>query len=446
MAWLGDSSVPYVGSLVLTVMAAGYANYLSPLLFSDGLTIRGQSLAIVIPLLGFPVSVVLWWLYRGRRTTSRWLIVFLCGLAASWILHMVLLRIHGDQNNHLVWLFIPVLAMLLWKTPNSNEAWQAIQIFAWCAVVILVLTRALEMAGMLPLFRIEQWIIEWEKARYWLPLSGYLGLEGRWPGPFGYNSKTGFISTLLILIGLARWRRSSIVFVIVGVLGVLLTGGRGAALALAAGLFVLVVFAATGPVSRIPMALRSVLGALVLVAFGLMFFLSPLGTTGRFGSGGIWDAFVSLWRTSPWIGVGQTGILADPKAGISMEAHSLYLQELTRSGVVGFAVQFAVIAVGIAVIALAAYRGLAWPLALVTAYYVASLTEVFQDGWLQHTTYSMLLMICVIAADSFLHVHDSATQQGVSEPVDQDESPRIPAEEWTAPPPKSFAKGSNADT
>lgn len=212
------------------------------------------------------------------------------------------------------------------------------------------------------------------------------------------QQQDGLISTLLIVIGLARWRKSSLVFVVIGLLGVLLTGGRGAALALAAGLFVLVIFAAKGPVSRIPIPLRATLGGLALGAFGFMFLLSPLGTTGRFGTGGIWDAFVSLWRTSPWIGVGQTGILADPRAGISMEAHSLYLQELTRSGVLGFAVQFAIIVVGIAIVAIAAFRGVAWPLALVTSYYVASLTEVFQDGWLQHSTYSMLLILCVVAS------------------------------------------------
>lgn len=191
MAWLRASSLPYVGSLVITVMVAAYANYLSPLLFPGGLTIRGQSLGIVIPLLGFPVSLVLWWLYKGTRTKSRWLIVFMCGLAASWILHMVLLRIHGDQNNHLVWLFIPVLAMLVLKTPSSAEAWASIQVFAWSAVVILVVTRALEITGLLPQFHIDPEIVEWEKSHYWLPFSGHLGLEGRWAGPFGYNSKTG---------------------------------------------------------------------------------------------------------------------------------------------------------------------------------------------------------------------------------------------------------------
>jgi hypothetical protein len=417
LSWLRESSLPYVGSLVILAMLAGWSNYLSPLLVPEGLAIKGQALAIVIPIVGFPIPLVLWLLYRGTRTVSRWLLAFLVGLAVSWVLHMVLLRIHGDQNNHLVWLFIPILFMLLWKTPTSQQAWQAILVFAWCAVVILVVTRALEVAGVLRFFHIEQWIIDYEKERYWLPLSGYLGLEGRWPGPFGFNSKTGFISTLLVLIGLARWRRiSSPVFILVGVLGILLTGGRGAALALAAGLFILLVFAARGPISRIPMAIRTGIGALAVIGFGLMFFRSPLSTSGRFGDGGIWEGFINIWRTSPWIGVGQTGILADPKAGISMEAHSLYLQELTRSGLLGFAVQFAVIGLGLGIVAVAAYRGLPWPLALLTSYYIASLTEVFQDGWLQQSTYSLFILVCVLAAAGWLADHEDSSSSHINKP------------------------------
>lgn len=67
-----------------------------------------------------------------------------------------------------------------------------------------------------------------------------------------------------------------------------------------------------------------------------------------------------------------------------------------------FALQFAVIAVGLAIVTLAAYHGLAWPLAPMFAYYVASLTEVFQDGLLQHSTYSMLLILCLIAFAQWL--------------------------------------------
>ncbi len=414
--WFRGSALPYLGSLVITVMLAGWANYLSPLVYPDGFAIKGQALSIVIPLVAFPVSLVLWWLYQGSPTRNPWLIAFIAGLAGSWLLHMALLRIHGDQFAHTVWLFVPVLAMLLLKTPTVEEAWQAVTLFAWLAVVILITTRALELLNVIPMFYIEEWIVEWEKKRYWLPFSGYLGLEGRWPGPFGFNSKTGFICTLLVLIGLARLRRSSVVFVTIGVLGILLTGGRGAALALAAGLFVLVVFAAKGPVSRIPMAIRAGAGALAVLGFGLFFLLSPTSTTGRFGQGGIWQAFTDLWRTSPWIGVGQTGILADDRASISMEAHSLYLQELTRYGVLGFTVQFAVIAIGVGITAVAAYRGLAWPLALLSAYYVASLTEVFQDGWLQHSIYSLLILICVIASARSLRDRTQAEPKRVSEP------------------------------
>ena len=292
---------------------------------------------------------------------------------------------------------------------------------------ILVATRLLEVFDLVPVYPIAQWIIDLEKETYWLPVSEALGVDGRWPGPFGFNSKTGFISTLLVLIGVARWSPSSLAFVPIGLLGILLTGGRGAALALAAGLLVLVVFAQRGPVSRVPLVARATIGAASVVAFGLYFFLSPTATTGRLGDGGIWQDFTDLWATSPWLGVGQTGILADPRTAGTMEAHNLYIQELTRSGVVGFAFQFTVIGLGLALAAIAAYRGLAWPLALLTAYYVASMTEVFQDGWLTHSTYSLLIILCVTASAQWLSDRAEHPNRIASEPGTAGESARTPA-------------------
>lgn len=399
---LRDSAVPYLASLMVTAMLAAWANYLSPLVYPEGFIIKGQALVIVIPFLGFPITFVLWLVYRGRPTRSPWLLIFLGGLAVAWIVQMVILRAHGDQYPHLVWLFLPILAMLAFKAPSAGEAWTTVEVFAWCAVVMLVVTRILEMAGLIPVFHIEQWIIEWEKKRYWLPLSDLFGVDGRWPGPFGYNSKTGFVATLLVLIGLARLTWRSWIFVTIGGVVILLTGGRGAALSLAAGLLVLVVFAVRGPISRIPTAIRAAIGSAVVLGFGLVLLLSPASTTGRFGPKGIWLHFYNLWLTSPWVGVGQVGILGDPKAGISMEAHSLYLQELTRFGIIGFTAQFLFLALGLGLAAVAAYRGLAWPLAILFAYYVASMTEVFQDGWLDHSFYSLLILLSVLASGWWL--------------------------------------------
>lgn len=398
--WLTTSAVPYVGSLMLTALAAGWANYLSPLIWPEGFTVRGQALAIVIPVVLFPISVLLWLVYKGKRIQSPWAGAFLVGLGIAWVIHMVIIRHHGDQYPHTVWLFIPVLVMLFFKAPKCDECWVVILIFAWSAAFILVTTRVLEATNAIPMFRIDPGIIEWEKNQYWLPVSDLLGINGRWPGPFGYNSKTGFIGALLVLISIARWSKSSWVLLPIGLLVVLATASRGSFLALLAGCIVMVIFATRGPITRIPLALRAATFAVLVVLVGFTFLQNPVGTTGRSGPDGIWSNFLNLWSTSPWLGVGQVGILADPDAGISMEAHNLFIQHLTRFGFVGITTQYLVIAIAIALMALAAYHGLSWPLALATTFYFASLTEVFQDGWLQHSVYSMLLTLATLAAGS----------------------------------------------
>jgi hypothetical protein len=385
---------------MLTVMLAGWANYLSPLARSEGFLIKGQSLGVVIPLVGFPFTVILWLLYRRRQRADLFLTVFLAGLSLAWVIHVLIERLHSDQVAHTIWLFLPLIIMLWWKPPSASQCLTVIYALAWTATVILISTRIMEMLSLVRVFHIDPEIVAGEKQRYWLPLSNLFGIDGRWPGPFGYNSKTGFVGTLLVIIGFVQIRWQSWIFISVGLVTVLLTSGRGAALALFCGLGVLIVFSLRGPLSKIPIGLRASVVAAGVACFLVLQFLGPLRTTGRLGEDGIWGHFVSLWRTSPWIGVGQTGILADPKAGISMEAHNLFLQELTRYGLAGLFLQYLPVVLGVTMAAVAAYKGVAWPLALLGAYFAASLTEVFQDGWLLFSTYTLLVTLCVIAASN----------------------------------------------
>ena len=409
LAWLQDSSLPYVGSLVVTAMLAGYANYLSPLVFPDGFTIKGQSLAIVIPFVLFPVTLVLWLVYRGHRSRSVWVQWFLIAMSVAWLVHMAIARYHGDQHTHLVWLYVPILALLLFKAPSSDEAWAALILLGWLAVVILILTKVLESMGAIPVFHVDQGILDWEKGRYWLPLDGHFGFNGRWPGPFGFNSKTGFVSVFLILLGFAKWTRSSWVFIPVGVLGILATGGRGSLLSLLTGVAVLCVFAVSGPIARIPLWLRMSAGAAAVLLLGYVFLASPTSTTGRTGPGGIWTAFVAQWQSAPVFGVGQSGLsTAGGQVAISMEAHSLYIQELAKFGIVGFAVQYLAIGIGLVVLAIAAYRGLSGPLAIVAAFFMASVTEIFHDGWQEHSSYGFMVILSVLTAGAWLLERSSA--------------------------------------
>jgi len=235
-----------------------------------------------------------------------------------------------------------------------------------------------------------------------------LGIDGRWPGPFGFNSKTGFIGALVVILALARWRRSSFVLLLVGIATLLVTASRSSLLAAVCGLAVLATFTRWGWLGRIPVIIRAMVAAAFGLAAAVWVLRSPAGLTGR--DSWIWPAFVDLWQTSPWLGVGQVGILSDPQAAIPMEAHNLYLQELTRFGVVGLTMQYLPFLLGLVLALIAAWRGRAWPLAVIVSFSVASLTEVFMDGWLMLSTYVLVIVLSVAATrDSAKSVADGGS-------------------------------------
>ena len=201
------SSVPYLTALLVSVTLGAWSNYLAGQAFPDGLTFKAQSMGIIVPLAVFPVAFILWLLYRGHRARDPWIVTFFVLLFIAWPIHIFIARSHGDQFAHTVWLYLPILAMIAFKLPSKDDAWRVIRIFAWIASGILVITFLLEFFGVIPVFVISPDIIEWEKERYWIPLSGFMHVDGRWPGPFGYNSKTGFIGALIVLIALSRWNK-----------------------------------------------------------------------------------------------------------------------------------------------------------------------------------------------------------------------------------------------
>ena len=70
----------------------------------------------------------------------------------------------------------------------------------------------------------------------------------------------------------------------------------------------------------------------------------------------------------------------------------------------------------------AAYRGLAWPLAVLTAYFVASLSEVFQDGWVQYTFYSLLIVLCLTGSIRHLQALATSSPLKTATPLNKSES------------------------
>jgi len=397
--WVPESATPYVAAVVVTYLVARYANYLADRLGPDQFLIRAQAPGIYVPFVGTVAVLVFWIAYKGAMTRSRLLVGFLILLALAWLIQFALMRYHGDLMAHTVWLFIPTLLLLLFKTPSSRSVRQGLLIFAWTTAIILITTRVLEILGLIPIFQIPDGVVEWENERYWQPLQGLLLLDGRWPGPFGYNAKTGFMSALVLVIGLGIRRRSSWLLVIIGAAGVLATAGRMPYLTVASGLFILFFFGNSPVIRRIPFALRLGTVGVAVVGVGLYFLNSGTGATGRLGESGIWSGYIELWQRSPFIGVGQVGIWEAPeRINYSLDAHSIYIQSLAVFGLLGFVAVFGALGLGLVITLRAAKDGWALPLALVTMYLVGGATEVLHPAWTAHSAYTLIVILAVIGA------------------------------------------------
>jgi hypothetical protein len=400
--WLKSSTTPYLVSLSLTVMLAAYANYLKDRLDPQGFALFGQSPGIYLPFLLFPITFILWSICREHGPRNYWNTAFLGGLVLSWVVHFALIQYHGDLYVYKVWLFVPVMVMLWWKPPTWASAWTAIRTLAWAAIVIMALTMVLEKLGILPGFFPEgNAVAAWENERYWLPLQELFQLEGRWAGPFGYNSKTAFMAVFVIIVGLADKAWARWILVTAGTVALLLTGGRGSLLALAAGVAVFLMFARSGPISRIPVWIRLTVGVIGLAVTSWIIY--TLGSLGLAGREELWSAYLDIWRQSMWLGVGQQGIANGPNVvtwmdASWMDAHSIYIELLTKTGLVGVGITFGTLTIGLIITLISAGKGLQLPAALFAVYLVAGITDLLHGDWLTQSIPVLLIVIASVGA------------------------------------------------
>lgn len=362
--------------------------------------LKGQSAAIVLFFMAFGVAFLFWLGIESRTKASGLLSGFLILMSVAWFAHLILYRIQGDGYNHTTWLYFPILAMIWIKPPDLREVWTAILAFAWTVAGVLVLTRVLEMLGVIAIKTQPQGVISFDEERYFLPLNDILGIDGRWPGPFGHNGDTAMMGAFLIVIAVAYWTRASWVFIAVGAFTLLITSGRASIGATIAGIIVMIAFARHGRIARIPPGIRIWGGLAVLIAGAVFMYTRSAGATGR---NDFWPAFLKLWESSPFVGIGTSGISVS--GGITQlygHAHNLYIDELARYGLLGFITQFGAIAFGVLIAFLAAKRGIAGPLAILTAYLVTGVTEP-RNQWISPSVTGMLLILAVVAAGSALH-------------------------------------------
>ena len=385
-----SSATWYLGALSVGVVLERYVNYLwfeTPVIF-------GQPANVLIGFVYFFAAAVIWAMLDRRPRAQAWLSAFLVTMSVAWAVHLLLYRYHGDAFNYTALLYVPILFLIWWKPPTRDEAWAAVSVLAWTVSIVLVGTRLLESIGVLAVRNQTDALIAFDTENYFLPLNPVLGIEGRWPGPFGHNGDTAMMGALLIVIAVARWRRSSWVFLTVGVLTLLVTSGRASIGAAAAGLLIIFMFR-EGSFLRLSRAVRIPIGIIALASGAWVLINRPAGMTGR---NTIWPAFLELWQESPWIGVGGSGIATGNEWTIQFQhAHNMYLNDLTREGLLGAGIQYATVALGVVIAARVAWWGMPGALAVISTYLITGITEP-RNPWIAPSATGFLFILMVVYA------------------------------------------------
>lgn len=395
------ASGSYLAVLGVGVLASQFANYI----WYEVPVVKGQAANVLVTFLFFSIALILWFVDSKRSLAIVPLRWFLGAMAFAWAIQIALYRHFGDSFNYTALLYVPMLAMVLLKMPSVGAARRAVLSMAWMASAMLILTLVLEVSGIWTAKVQSNFVIGFDESNYFLPVNQFLGIDGRWPGPFGHNGDTAMIGALLIVVAIAFWSKSSWLFLAVGFITLLVTSGRASIGAAAFALVLLAMFTQRGPFAGIPRPWRIGGGSLILLFGAIFLFAGKSGLTGRQN---IWPAFIELWQSSPILGVGGSGIAVS--GGLTQQfghAHSLYLDELARHGIVGFVSQFLALAIGVGIAILAARLGAAGPLAVLAFYFVAGVTEP-RNGWISPTVTGFLVTVMVVFAAAELKSRSEA--------------------------------------
>ena len=394
MSGVRASSLPYLLTIMIAFLIGTYAEYLRHYLGLAVPLIFGQSPLVYVTALGVAVAAILWILYRGERTHEPLLVAFFGLLLLTWVIHWAVSRIHGDGFTYAVLLYGPIVAALLLKTPRKDDLLAALQVLGWGIVVILVGTRLLEFAGVIPMLDVGPDFIAYERENYWLPFAGTLGPESRWHGPFGHAARTGAAAAFLLVLAVGTKNRSRWVFGAVAIVTMLLASSRGSLIAAAAGVALIILFSDNILTRRVR---RSVLfigiGIVGLIGLGGVLMRNPTLT----GRTTYWQLAIEVWQQSPLIGSGRGGMQASELAIAGSNAHNILLDALVKFGLVGAITAMAALAVAVALAIQAARIRVALPLGIISTYAVLGISEADTE-WMAITLPWLWLVLAATLA------------------------------------------------
>ena len=396
LGYFRTSAVPFLGAVFTGVVVGPFSTYL----IRDDVRLRGQPPYIFLVLAFFVIAIALWFVYRGKPTSSRTAQWVLATAGLLWVGNVAIASIHGDRFNHTVWLMPIFLLMLAIKAPSWTDLRTAVVLMAYLLAAMLTTAYLVEALGLLDPLYLPQGITQFQQSQYWLPLDGLPGIEGRWTGPLGHNTRAGLAAAFIFVVGVARWAPHAIPLIAIGGFFLLATSVRASYLSALAGLGIVILFSQRSFLGRIPVLVKWLVIVVITVGAGIGFALTGAGLTGRDTT--IWPAFVELIPTSPWVGIGASGIQqAGGTAAISGDAHNLFLDQLVRYGAVGLLVLLVFGAVITITNFRAANRGFTMPAGILTVYLIASQTDI-QNDWLSFSYQSIIVIAGALLAAQWL--------------------------------------------
>ena len=319
----------YLWAALATPPIAQFAHYLDPTtpLF------KGHAAGVVFALLGLLVAVSLWIPFRPNVTWPRVSIYAMAVILVAWVYAVLRLQFGGDTFD-LTAFCVPVVVLLIMiKPPNRHDILSASLLFSYLLIASAMASLALDSAGL-----VRSGFDGTMTGESRIPLIGhFFAIDTRWEGPFGNVNYAGPVGAFLIVYGatLKSWHRGLLITCGVGI--VLLSQARGAIYALVAGLLVLLAYSSSIQRLRRPWVARLVIFGGFILAGATYIGLADSTMSGRTG---VWIDFLTLWKSSPWIGVGDGGIfryVAEGGVGTifprHFHGHSVYIDTLTRGGV-----------------------------------------------------------------------------------------------------------------
>ncbi len=369
----------YLWVALATPPIAQFAHYLDPTtpLF------KGHAAGVIFALVGLSLAVILWIPFRRRVTWSRVSIYAMALILAAWVYAVLRLQIGGDTFDLTAFCVPVVVLLIMLKPPNGRDVAGASMLFSYLLIASAMASLALDSAGLVS-SGFDAAMTGYSR----IPFIGhFFAIDTRWQGPFGNVNYAGPVGAFLIVYGatVKSWHR---VILIIGGIGiVLLSQARGAIFAMVAGLVVLLAYSPSiTRFSRPLLARVLIFGGLIVAGSGYIWVTDrTLGLRTD-----VWRDYLSLWKESPWIGVGDSGVtkyVIEGDGGTStlrhVHGHSVFIDTLARNGAVMLALFLAVL-ICMAIVAFQAAQ-IRQPagLALLVFVIVAGLAEtVYSMGYL----------------------------------------------------------------